>query len=52
MGSDVALSVGGVTVSMVAFQADDPGSIPGQRSFVDFTMKVIRYIGMGLTGLQ
>ena len=26
-------SVGGVMVSIVAFQAIDPGSIPGQRSF-------------------
>ena len=28
-------SVGGVTVSMVAFQAVDPGSIPGRRSFAE-----------------
>ena len=28
-------SVGGVMVSMVAFQAVDPGSIPGRRSFVE-----------------
>ena len=27
-------SVGGVTVSMVAFQAADPGSTPGQRTFL------------------
>ena len=27
----VYLSVGGVTVSIVAFQAVDPGSTPGQR---------------------
>ena len=26
-------SVGGVTVSMVAFQAVDPGSTPGRRTF-------------------
>ena len=26
-------SVGGVMVSMVAFQAVDPGSIPGRRKF-------------------
>ena len=26
-------SVGGVMVSMVAFQAVDPGSIPGRRTF-------------------
>ena len=29
-------SVGGVMVSIVAFQAIDPGSIPGQRSFFLF----------------
>ena len=28
-------SVGGVKVSMVAFQAVDPGSIPGRRRFFD-----------------
>ena len=28
--------VGGVTVSMVAFQAVDPGSIPGRRILVAF----------------
>ena len=28
-------SVGGVTVSMVAFQAVDPGSIPGRRNFAE-----------------
>lgn len=27
-------SVGGVKVSMVAFQAVDPGSIPGRRIFL------------------
>ena len=27
----VQVSVGGVTVSIVAFQAVDPGSTPGQR---------------------
>ena len=29
--------VGGVTVSMVAFQAVDPGSIPSRRSFAELT---------------
>ena len=29
----VQLSVGGIMVSIVAFQAIDPGSIPGQRIF-------------------
>ena len=29
----IKLSVGGVMVSMVAFQAVDPGSIPGRRNF-------------------
>ena len=28
-----ATEVGGVTVSMVAFQAVDPGSTPGRRTF-------------------
>ena len=32
-------SVGGVMVSIVAFQAIDPGSIPGQRSFFVFHFK-------------
>ena len=31
MASDVS-GVGGVTVSMVAFQAVDPGSTPGRRT--------------------
>ena len=30
-------SVGGVMVSIVAFQAVDPGSIPGQRIFFTIT---------------
>ena len=29
----IGKSVGGVMVSMVAFQAVDPGSIPGRRTF-------------------
>ena len=40
-------SVGGVKVSMVAFQAVDPGSIPGRRMFynVDFCpMYNLRYM--------
>ena len=32
------LSVGGIVVSIAAFQAVDPGSIPGQRKL--FTMKI------------
>ena len=28
--------VGGIVVSIAAFQAVDPGSIPGRRSFVAF----------------
>ena len=31
--SDLEVSVGGVMVSIDAFQALDPGSIPGHRSF-------------------
>ena len=31
-------SVGGIVVSIAAFQAVDPGSIPGQRIFVDFML--------------
>ena len=30
--SDLPVSVGGIMVSIAAFQAVDPGSIPGQRS--------------------
>ena len=30
------VSVAGVTVSIVAFQAVDPGSIPGRRNFFNF----------------
>ena len=33
--------VGGVTVSMVAFQAVDPGSIPGRRILVCFSAILI-----------
>ena len=32
------LSVGGVTVSIVAFQAVDPGSTPGQRIIFHFIL--------------
>ena len=35
-------SLGGVMVSMVAFQAADPGSIPGQDMF--FFFKIAGYI--------
>ena len=34
-------SVGGVMVSIVAFQAIDPGSIPGQRRFFVFHFKAL-----------
>ena len=34
--SNQALSVGGVMVSIDAFQALDPGSIPGHRTFFIF----------------
>ena len=41
-------SVGGVTVSMVAFQAVDPGSTPGRRTrflkFIAFESYELRYI--------
>ena len=33
---NLSSSVGGVKVSMVAFQAVDPGSIPGRRIFIFF----------------
>ena len=33
------ISVGGVTVSMVAFQAVDPGSTPGRRNISFFSNK-------------
>ena len=35
------VSVGGVTVSIVAFQAIDPGSTPGQRIFFFSYFKLI-----------
>ena len=34
----ISEGVGGVTVSMVAFQAVDPGSIPGRRILVCFAL--------------
>ena len=37
--SHLYTSVGGVKVSMVAFQAVDPGSIPGRRIFCNFYQK-------------
>ena len=36
MHSVFSRRVGGVTVSMVAFQAADPGSTPGQRTCLFF----------------
>lgn len=30
------MSVGGIVVSIAAFQAVDPGSIPGRRMFFSF----------------
>ena len=33
--------VGGVTVSMVAFQAVDPGSTPGRRTLLFFIQNVL-----------
>ena len=32
----LSASVGGVMVSIVAFQAVDPGSTPGQRTFLTY----------------
>ena len=37
----ISAGVGGVTVSMVAFQAVDPGSIPGRRILVCFPLILI-----------
>ena len=36
---DRRLSVGGIMVSIAAFQAVDPGSIPGRRSFGFFLLE-------------
>ena len=36
-------SVGGVTVSMVAFQAVDPGSTPGRRTFYRKMLRFFRF---------
>ena len=38
--SDLPVSVGGIMVSIAAFQAVDPGSIPGRRSLF-FSIKNI-----------
>ena len=35
MSQPVAWSVSGITVSIAAFQAVDPGSIPGRRNFYE-----------------
>ena len=41
--NDLSHSVGGVTVSMVAFQAVDPGSTPGRRIvFLNVHSKISR----------
>ena len=36
----VLVSVGGIMVSIAAFQAVDPGSIPGRRNFYVFGKEV------------
>ena len=45
--------VGGVTVSMVAFQAVDPGSTPGRRRLLKFKISLllrqqIQFSGMNI----
>ena len=39
----VSSSVGGVMVSIVAFQAMDPGSIPGRRTLFALSQKVFKF---------
>ena len=48
------VSVGGIVVSIAAFQAVDPGSIPGQRIFVDFMLflSVLNYKKFNTTGIS
>ena len=46
----VALSDGGIVVSIAAFQAVDPGSIPGWRMFWLIFLTNIDQISMFLTG--
>ena len=36
--SDLPVSVGGIMVSIAAFQAVDPGSIPGRRNVLNFIL--------------
>ena len=42
------ISVAGVMVSIAAFQAVDPGSIPGPRTFVSFKRGEIKKPDAGL----
>ena len=37
-------SIGGIVVSIVAFQAIDPGSIPGRRNFVSNFINIFRFV--------
>ncbi len=39
--SIITSSVGGIMVSIAAFQAVDPGSIPGHRSFLLLLEKIV-----------
>ena len=43
--------VGGVTASMVAFQAIDPGSTPGRRKLFYMTSSFKIYYGRRVTGV-
>ena len=43
--------VGGVTASMVAFQAIDPGSTPGRRKLFYMTSYFKIYYGRRVTGV-
>ena len=42
-------SVGGIVVSIVAFQAIDPGSIPGRRNIFLITQRPLPALNASLT---
>ena len=42
---EIQSSVGGVMVSIVAFQAMDPGSIPGRRTLLFFLLNKVEIFG-------
>ena len=49
---NLSSSVGGIMVSIAAFQAVDPGSIPGRRNFFQKSFPSDFNIGVGGTNLS